>query len=142
MIATWPSSLPPPQRDSWQLQPQDARRKRQSEAGPPAYRRRFSSVAQSVSMAVKLTHDQRAVFDSFYYETCQHGSIRFWMPDWGNDGWPLTTKSGEPLDVNAETGETLTISARWLCAWGDQLPSESMVDQVRFLKSFQIWVLP
>ena len=142
MIATWPATLPPPQRDSWQLQPQDARRKRSNDAGPPGYRRRFSSVAKSVSMAVKLTHDQRAIFDRFYRETCQAGSIRFWMPDPSTDGWPLTTESGAPLWVDAESREPLTHSERWLCAWGDQMPAETVVDQVKFLKSFQIWVLP
>ncbi len=44
----WPSDLPRPERSSYQLQPQDARRKRGFESGPPGYRRRFSAVAQMV----------------------------------------------------------------------------------------------
>lgn len=142
MIATWPTALPRPERDSWQLQPQDARRKRQNEAGPPGYRRRFSSVAKSLTMAITLTHDQRAVFDRFFHVTCQEGAVRFWMPDPSTDGWPLTTATGEPLLVNEVTGEALTHSERWLCAWGDQLPAETVVEQVRFRKTFDLWVLP
>ena len=142
MIANWPATLPPPQRNSWQILPQEARRKRQSDAGPPGYRRRFSSVAKSVSLTVKLTHSQRAVFDRFFHETCREGAVRFWMPDPSNEGWSLTTESGVQLFVDTEMQEPLMLNERWLCAWGDQLPAESIVDQVKFLKSFQVWVLP
>lgn len=142
MIATWPSSLPRPERDSWQMQPMDARRKRQGDYGPPGYRRRFSAVPRFATLSLILTHNQRAVFDTFFHDTCKQGALSFWMPDPTNDGWPLTTKAGEPLWVNAQTREPLTISARWLCAWGDQLPAETVVQQVKFQKTFQIVVLP
>ena len=141
MIATWPTSLPRPERPTWNLKPQEARRKRQSDAGPPSYRRRFSSVARMVTMSVILTHNQRAVFDQFFYETCQHGSVRFWMPDPSTDGWPLTTDTGVQLLVNAGSGEPLTLSERWLCAWGDQLPVET-VHGIEFRKTFDIAELP
>lgn len=142
MIANWPVNLPPPQRDSWQYKPQEARRKRQNDAGPAGYRRRYSSVAKSVSMSLKLTHGQRAVFDQFFAETCQQGSVRFWMPDPTNDGWALTNEGNVALLVNAISAVPLEISEQWLCAWGDELPTETVVDQVKFLKSFSIWVLP
>lgn len=142
MIANWPTSLPRPERSSWKLQPMDARRKRQGDSGPPGYRRRFSSVPRFLTMSLVLTHDQRAVFDNFFHDTCQEGAISFWMPDPSNDGWPLTRESGEPLLVNALTQEPLTISARWLCAWGDELPVETVVQQVRFQKTFGVVVLP
>ncbi|MFT4015190.1 MAG: hypothetical protein QM682_17740 [Paracoccus sp. (in: a-proteobacteria)] len=99
MIATWPTSLPRPERDNWWLQPQDARRKRQNDAGPPGYRRRFSSVAKSVSMSLLLSQNQRETFDQFFHKTCQEGAISFWMSDPTRDGWPLTTASGVPLWV-------------------------------------------
>lgn len=141
MIATWPPLLPRPERNTWQLQPQDARRKRQSEAGPPSYRRRFSAVARMVSLSLVLTHNQRQTFDRFYHETCQEGSIRFWMPDPTRDQWPLTNEAGVPLWVNAQTQEPLLQSEQWLCAWGDPPPVET-VQGIEFRKSFQIWVLP
>lgn len=141
MIATWPIALPHPERSGWQLQPQEARRKRQSDAGPPGYRRRFSSVARMVSLSMLLTHNQRAAFDRFFHETCEEGSRRFWMPDPTNDGWPLTTETGAPLLIDAGTQEPLVISERWLCAWGEQLPTETVMG-VEFRKVFQIVVLP
>lgn len=141
MIATWPASLPRPERPSWNLTPQELRRKRQSDAGPPGYRRRFSSVARMVTMSVILTHDQRAIFDQFFAETCKYGAIRFWMPDPSTDGWPLTTETGDPLLVNASTKVPLELSERWLCAWGDQLPAET-VEGIEFRKTFGIVVLP
>ena len=95
-----------------------------------------------MTMAVKLTHNQRAIFDRFFHDTCQEGAVRFWMPDPSTEGWPLTTAAGVPLLVNAQTQDPLVLSERWLCAWGDQLPTETVVEQVKFLKTFQIWVLP
>ena len=139
MIATWPPSLPHPERETWQQQPQESRRKRQSDAGPPGYRRRFSSVARMVTLSVVLTHGQRAVFDKFYLEICKHGTIRFWMPDPSTDGWPLTTEAG--VQLTTETGEPLTRAERWLCAWGDQLPTETVLGR-EFRKSFNVVVLP
>lgn len=139
MIATWPDTLPRPERSGWQLQPQEARRKRQSDAGPPAYRRRFSSVAKMVSLSVLLTRNQKAIFDRFFHETCAEGSLRFWMPDPSTDGWKLYSTDGQPLMVDDST--LLLLSERWLCAWGDQLPTET-VQGIEFRKSFSIVVVP
>ena len=38
MIADWPAELPRHERNTWQLQPQDARRKTQADAGLSRYR--------------------------------------------------------------------------------------------------------
>lgn len=141
MIANWPAALPRPERNTWQLQPQDARRKRKNDTGMPGYRRRFSSIAKQVTLSLVLDHDQRGVFDRFFHETCQEGSIRFWMPDPTFEEWALTTEAGTPLLVSAAGAEQLTVSGLWLCAWGDQLPTET-VEGIQFRKSFQIWVLP
>lgn len=141
MIAIWPVALPRPDRGTWQLQPQDARRKRQSDAGPPGYRRRFSSVARTVSLSLILSHDECAIFDRFFHDTCQEGAVRFWMPDPSREDWPLTTMTGVPLLADDIPLDPLTLSERWLCAWGDQLPTET-VQGIEFLKSFNIMVLP
>lgn len=140
MIRQWPSDLPPPQRDSWQLTPQDARSKRQSEAGPPGYRRRFSSVARNVAVSLILTRDQRAIFDRFFHDDCAEGSALFHMPDPATDGWRMQTAAGLPLLTG--TGQPLLLGAHWLCAWGDDLPAETIVQQVKFQKSFSVVVIP
>lgn len=136
---TWPQVLPPPERDSWQLTSQEARRKRQNEAGPPSYRRRFSSAARLVTLSVILTRDQKAVFDQFYHETCAEGSLLFWMPDPTTDGWKLLTSGGLPL---LSGSEPILLSERWLCAWGDDQPVEAVVRQVKFQKTFSVVVMP
>jgi hypothetical protein len=140
MIQTWPATLPHPERSTWQVTPQEARRKTQSDAGPPRYRRRFSGVAKMVTMSVILTRSQKAVFDRFFHDDCAEGSLTFYMPDPTTDGWKLLTGDGVPLLTAG--GAPILLSARWLCAWGDQLPAETIHGQLEFKKTFSLVVLP
>lgn len=135
----WPADLPKPERDSYQLQPQDARRKRGFENGPPGYRRRFSAVARMVSLSCILSDHQRTLFDDFYHDDCVEGSTLFWMPDPTRDGWPLLDASG--VQLTDELGTPLLIAARWLCSWGDQTPIET-IQGIEFRKQFQVVVMP
>lgn len=139
MIATWPDTLPRPERDTWQKQAQDARRKRQAETGPPSYRRRFSSVPRMVTLSVLLDRDQRAVFENFFRDDCAEGSRLFYLPDPTTDGWDLLTSDGDALLTGDD--EPLTLSATWLCAWGDTLPTETLVG-IEFRQSFSVLVIP
>lgn len=136
----WPEALNRWERESWQGQRQEARQRRQSDAGPPGWRRRFSAVARSYSLSVVLTRDERAVFDTFYAVTCAEGSRLFWMPDPATDGWPMLTHNGAPVLTRA--GEPVLMSARWLCSFGDQPPVETIIEQVKFRKSFTVVVMP
>lgn len=138
MIQTWPTSLPRPERNSWQSQPQDARRKRQPEMGPPAYRRRFSRAPLKISLSLVLTRDLKAVFDGFFHDTCAEGSLLFRMPDPTTDGWAALTSGGAP--ILAGDGSPILLSASWLCAWGDQLPVET-VTGVEFRTTFSVVVM-
>ena len=140
MIATWPATLPRPERETWSVQPMEARRKRQSDAGPPAYRRRFSSVPTTVPMSLILSRSLREVFDRFFEIDCAQGSLMFRMPAPTTDGWAVLTEGGLP--VLTAGGAPLLLSAVWLCAWGDQLPAESFLGQVEFRKTFSVVVLP
>lgn len=135
----WPVDLPRPERRNWQLQRQDARRKRGFENGPPGYRRRFSSVGQLVQFSVLLSAYQRAVFDRFWRDDCAEGSSLFWMPDPTRDGWPIAGPDGSAL----LTGEGLMVlmAARWLCSWADQAPVET-IEGVEFRKSCSVVVMP
>lgn len=135
----WPSDLPRPERSSYQLQPQDARRKRGFESGPPGYRRRFSAVAKMVNLSLILSAHHRAVFDAFYEVACAQGASLFWMPDPTRDGWPLLATDGTPL--LGPGGVPLLTSARWLCAWGDTPPIETL-QGLEFRKQFQVVVMP
>lgn len=139
MIQNWPQMLPRPERATWQLSPQDGRRKTQSETGPVRYRRRFSSVTRQVSLSVTLTRDQKAVFDRFFHVDCAEGAQLFYMPDPTTDGWPLLTNDGTPLLTSS--GQPILLGGRWLCSWGDQLPAETIQGQ-EFKKTFSILVMP
>lgn len=139
MIHDWPSDLPRPERSTWQLTPQDARRKTQSEAGPPRYRRRFSSAAKMVTLSVILSRNGKAIFDRFFHEDCAEGAHLFYMPDPTTEGWPLLAANGSPLLTS--DGAPILLGGRWLCAWGDQLPTET-VQGVEFKKTFSVVVMP
>ena len=138
MIQTWPTSLPRPERPSWNLRRQEARRKSQADVGPPRYRRRISAIARGVSLSLILTRDQKAHFDRFYDIECKGGSELFWMPDPTTEGWPMLSAAGESLLTD---GVPLLLSGRWLCAWGDETPAET-IQGTEFRLAFSIWVLP
>lgn len=139
MIETWPDTLPRPERETWQLTPQESRRKTTSDAGPPRYSRRFSLSAKVVTLSVVLDHDQRAVFDRFFHVDCANGSLLFRMPDPTVEDWPLMGSNGDPL-LDA-TDVPLLLAGVWLCAWGDQLPAET-VQGLEFKKTFAVVVMP
>lgn len=138
-VPVWPASLPRPDRETWQRTPQEARIKRQSTNGPPGYRRRFSSVAQMVTLSLTLTRADAAVFDMFFQETTEQGARPFWMPDPTTDGWRLIAADGGGLLTHE--GTPILISAWWLCLFGDSLPVESIVGS-EFRKTFTVVVLP
>ncbi|RUS64867.1 hypothetical protein EGN72_02430 [Pseudorhodobacter sp. E13] len=139
MIMDWPSSLPRPERQTWQRSLQDGRRKTQGDAGPARYGRKLSRVAQTVTMSMLLTRDLRAVFDRFYEVDCAGGTRLFNMPDPTTDGWPLLGSDGLPL--LAADGQPLLLSKLWLCSWGDTPPSETLVG-IECRKTFSLQVLP
>lgn len=138
-LPAWPSVLPRPLRDSWQLRPQDVRVARTVQAGPPGYRRRFSAGAQLVSQAIDLDRHQKAVFDKFFFETTRQGSLPFTMPDPTTDGWALLDAEGAP--ILTEGGDPILLAATWTCLFGQEVPVEAVYG-VRFIKSFSIAVMP
>lgn len=138
-IPVWPTVLPRPERNTWQKSPLEARLKRNSETGPPGYRRRFSGVPYSVNLSIVVDRNGKAVFDTFHKTTTKAGATPFYMPDPTTDGWQLFTSAGVPLLTSA--GQPILMSARWLCLFGDQLPAETIVG-VEFRISFSVTVMP
>jgi hypothetical protein len=96
-------------------------------------------VAQLVTLSLLLNRDLRAVFDRFYDVDCAGGTRLFWMPDPTTDGWALLGTDGRPLLAGGR--QPLLMSRRWLCAWGDAVPSEALVG-LEFRKSFNLQVMP
>nr|WP_321511093.1 hypothetical protein [uncultured Celeribacter sp.] len=139
-IQTWPADLPNPERKTWQRTSQDVRRKRTPKAGAPSFGRAYSKAAHTVALSVVLDRNQKAIFDTFFAIDCADGSHLFWMPDPTTDGWPLLTSDGVPLLTG--DGAPLLLVAQWLCAWGDDLPVETIEGQVEFRMSFTVIVVP
>jgi hypothetical protein len=138
-IPTWPSTLPRPERDSWSRSPLEARFKKQAEASPPAYRRRFSGVPKSVALSIVVSRAGKAVFDQFYEEDTAFGAKPFYMPDPTTDGWALLDGAGRPM-LTAD-GLPILLSGQWLVFFGDDLPKES-IQGVEFRMSFSVTVMP
>lgn len=136
---TWPASLPRPLRNAYQAANADPRLRKQSEAGPPGFRRAYSSVARSVSLSVVLSRAEKALFEQFHETDTQHGTLPFWMPDPTTDGWPMLDGAGN--QVLHESGQVILLSANWLCLFGDEPPSETL-QGMSFTISFSIWVMP
>lgn len=136
----WPARLVQFERSGWQEQFQDARRRRQSDAGPPGFRRRFSSAAKRVGLSLIVSRADKAVFDRFYQQDCNLGAGLFRMPDPSTDGIPLLNHDGLPL--LAHDGRPLLIAAYWLCSWGDEPPAVSIYAGTDFRIAFSVWVMP
>lgn len=138
-VPAWPTQLPKPERSTYQMTPGEARLKRRTDAGAPAYRRRFSGIPKLVTMSILVTRAGKSIFDLFYENDTRSGSLPFTMPDPTTDGWPLTDAAGNPLFDGA--GNPLRMSGTWLCMFGDQQPIETIIGK-EFRKSFSITVLP
>lgn len=138
-ILTWPTELPRPERDTWSKTYQDPRLRRRGENGPPRWRRRFSAVPKLVSLSILVARWQKAVFENFYEDQMSYGAQLFRMPDPTTDGWAMLTPEGLP--VLSPEGVPLLLSKQWLCAFGDEVPRESVVG-TEFRINFSVVVMP
>ena len=136
----WPAGLDQFERSGYQVQRQDARRRRQADAGPPAFRRRFTSVATMVSLSLVTDRNGKAVFDRVYEDATQLGAWLFWMPDPATQGWPVIAATGSPL--LAGDGTPLVMGSRRLVSFGDEPPVETMHGDHEFRIAFGVVVMP
>lgn len=135
----WPSELPAPERDTWQASWSDPRRRRQGDAGPDGYRKRFSSIPRQVALSMVLNREEKARFDRFFEDELDFGIGLFTMPDPTTDGWPVLTADGQPLLM--EDGTPITMAQTWLCQWGAEMPVETIQGR-EFRIRFAVEVLP
>lgn len=139
-VASWPTDLPKPERQTWQSTPQDPRQAHTPAAGVPQYRGKYSLAGELVSLSIVLDRNQKSIFDNFYKIDCKNGLLPFWMPAPTTDGWALLSGDGKAI-LNGD-GTPILMSKTWLCIWGDTPPVETISGQVRFKKSFSIVVAP
>lgn len=137
-LPVFPPELPRPSRQGYQVALGDGRTKRREDAGPPNVRRRFSAVADMVSLQITVTRAGLARFQRFYDEELGKGSRPFLMPDPGSDGWALLTDEGDPLLT--EEGAPILVSETWICIIG-QTPAWVPVG-VEWRVSFDVAVMP
>ena len=92
-----------------------------------------------VSLSIKITREQLAVFEKFHQEETAHGALPFVMPDPLTDGWPLLTPDGEAL--LGPDDEPLLIAAHWLVLFGENMPAVSKPG-LQFIVTFPVAVMP
>lgn len=139
-LPSYPSELPPPRQQDYQLASGDGRTVSREDAGPPNVRRRFSAVANMVAFSTLLDRSELARFDRFYTEDTKQGTLPFLIPDPGTDGWPLLDDEGTPLLT--DDGTAILAAATWVCLFGAQLPVRRAAGGLFWEVSFQLSVLP
>ncbi|MGZ9811290.1 hypothetical protein ACXN5S_12580 [Pseudoroseicyclus sp. H15] len=138
-VPSWPSELPRPLRDGYDLRSDDPRLRRPADTGPPGYRRRFSAAALQSRMTIDVSRRELHLFDLFWRDTCLFGSQPFTMPDPATDGWPLLTDDGQM--ILAGDGRPILLAATWLCLFGSETPVRSAVAN-QFKVAFSVSVMP
>ncbi len=138
-IPNWPDELPLPTQAGYSHQPDDPRTKRPREAGPPGYRRRFSSVARTMKLSIVVDRNERQIFWDFYRDDCGDGTKPFYMPDPVTDGWPFLTTDG--VNLQTDDGTPMLLARTMLCLWDESVPSET-IKGVQFEISYSVVEMP
>lgn len=137
-IPLWPTDLPKPTRSGYQRQRVDTRLRKQ-QGGTLGYRKRYSLSVKLMDLEIEVTRAQKAVFDQFFDETTQNGTLPFYMPDPATDGYPLLTDARE--QILTDDGTPILIAAQLLCLFSDTMPVERAFHS-EFAISFQVAVMP
>ena len=139
MTAVWPDQLPRPDRQGYQRSPQEARQQRSSDEGTAGWGRKYSNVAEDVSLVIQVTRNGKAIFENFYRDDTKRGAEPFFMPDPTTAGWALQMSGGAPLLLTG--GMPILMGAQWLCMFSKQRWTETIVG-VEFRIAFSVTVMP
>jgi hypothetical protein len=80
-MSNWPAELPQKQFLGTTIQDDESRIIQTMDAGPASVRNRFTAITQSVNCPIVLTGAQRAIFNTFYRTTLNHGTNSFTWTD-------------------------------------------------------------
>lgn len=136
-MLVWPAELPQhPLQEGFLKTFGDGRLRTSMENGPPKVRRRFSSAVRPISATFRMSLDQHARLERFWYEDTIGGSLPFLIPDpvydgsilIASDGSPITCPDGNSMLVDGNVvpetlGGVITLTAWWLVLFGEQPPS-------------------
>ena len=122
MIATWPSDLPRPLRETYADAYDDLRIKRRSDSGVRSYRKRVSISIKTLNVSIAVTEAKLGVFETFVEETLQGGVLPFWMADPVEDGQPILLVDGSPLLDTSNQPILATVNR--LYTFGETLPGK------------------
>ncbi|WP_221235574.1 hypothetical protein [Sagittula marina] len=122
------------------MSPQNARKERTGDTGPPRFRRKFSAVSEGLSMQCIMNLTQFHTFKYFYTETLQQGSLPFIMPDRVQTGAPVATEGGAILLT--EDDFPIAVVRNRLCVFGEPYSANRFSLACDFTVSFTLWDLP
>lgn len=140
-IPSYPSELPPPLRADYAEQTGEGRALFRPDAGPPQVRRKFAAVVDDVPYSTSLERWKLGLFDKFFTETLNFGTIPFLMPAPLIDGFSILDESGVLLldesDVPLLYGETMLVQ------FAEQgLPQRIQIDVEEYRVRFRLMRLP
>jgi len=139
MIAHWPSRLPGALRSDFGRSFIDTRVAKKAETGPPGYRKRYSLMAMRYQIAIAVTQDQLQVFDNFYINTLNNGSLPFTMDQPELIGAFLLDEDGDPVLDDDDQPILLDIEALFL--FGDE-PPQTVPHGIGFKINFDLVKMP
>lgn len=136
----WPDKLPCINASSFQYQLGDPRRITMTDQSLPRVGLNRTKRADTASLTITCTLQQREVFHTFYTDEVRNGTKPFWMNDPILHGTPILLESGLPL--LDENGQKVRVVAHWLCLFGQNTPQYSIEKQSWHKIAFSITRLP
>jgi len=139
MTAVWPSVLPKPLRDDYSHSFVESRLVKNTDGGPPGYRRRFSSTLISFNISIDATVDQLAAFEYFFEVTLKVGTLPFIMEHPVYGGVPAYDADGDPILTDDD--ELTLLSADEIFLFGQSMP-QVVPFADRYKISFNVLKMP
>ncbi|MBN9235091.1 MULTISPECIES: hypothetical protein [Phyllobacteriaceae] len=137
-LPLYPSELPAPLRDTYQIGFGEGRFKSKNDAGPGNVRGRFSSTVHSVPFSTLLDTTQVGRFRYFYFEETKEGKLPFLIPDHSGDSYVWL--DDDETSLLYEDGTPILMAETWLVLF-DSLPTIKPRD-IYWTVSFTLVVMP
>ena len=137
-LPLYPSELPAPLRDTYQIGFGEGRFKSKNDAGPGNVRGRFSSTVHSVPFSTLLDTTQVGRFRDVDFEETKEGKLPFLIPDHSGDSYVWL--DDDETSLLYEDGTPILMAETWLVLF-DSLPTIKPRD-IYWTVSFTLVVMP